>query len=68
MNKNEEGWLLAAFDTILEEGNLEKIGHFLERNPIVVKIYEKIADENNIQGTDIMEYIKKREMCGNVEK
>lgn len=68
MNKNEEGWLLAAFDTILEEGNLEKIGHFLERNPMIVKIYEKIADENNIQGTDIMEYIKKREMCSNVEK
>lgn len=61
MNKNEEDWLYAAFDIILEEGNLEKIGCFLEKNPIIVTLYEKIADENEIGGTDIMEYIKKRE-------
>lgn len=51
-------WLLAAFDEILETDDAELVELFLEKNPQVISLLEKRAEENGIEDKDILAVMK----------
>ena len=51
-------WLLAAFDEVLETDDAELVELFLEKNPQVISLLEKRAEENGIEDKDILAVMK----------
>lgn len=51
-------WLLAAFDEVLETNDAELVELFLEKNPQVISLLEKRAEENGIEDKDILAVMK----------
>ena len=51
-------WLLAAFDEVLETDDAELVELFLEKNPQVISLLEKRAEENGIEDKDILTVMK----------
>lgn len=51
-------WLLAVFDEVLETDDAELVELFLEKNPQVISLLEKRAEENGIEDKDILAVMK----------
>lgn len=51
-------WLLTAFDAVLETNDTELVELFLEKNPQVISLLEKRAEENGIEDKDILAVMK----------
>lgn len=51
-------WLLAVFDAVLETNDTELVELFLEKNPQVISLLEKRAEENGIEDKDILAVMK----------
>lgn len=58
MDWKEAKWLLAAFDEVLETNDAELVELFLEKNPQVISLLEKRAEENGIEDKDILAVMK----------